>query len=71
MRGNYVVVAQRTVGVDGITPACAGITLRNRFFQLILWDHPRVRGNYQLAKAIPTAFLGSPPRARELPRLFD
>ena len=51
---------------DGITPACAGITLENHHAQHDSQDHPRVCGNYSSWQAVYLGLLGSPPRVREL-----
>ena len=52
----------------GITPACAGITRMKRISGRILKDHPRVCGNYYIARKRAIQVVGSPPRVRELPR---
>ena len=36
--------------VAGITPACAGNTFRNSYHDSIIWDHPRLRGEYLLSR---------------------
>ena len=50
--------------VLGITPACAGNTLRLRPVRFQSWDHPRMRGEYQVSNKYLPPFLGSPPHAR-------
>ena len=49
----------------GITPACAGTTLRSSLVRCSVRDHPRLRGNnfyIAVERALPE---GSPPLARE------
>ena len=48
----------------GITPACAGNTIRSRNTTGISRDHPRMRGEYPSARAFPRNTVGSPPHAR-------
>ena len=50
-----------------ITPAYAGTTIFCTFFYAIIWDHPRLRGNYELANGKEGDGTGSPPLTRELP----
>ena len=51
----------------GITPACAGTTLRYTLPEISAWDHPRVCGNHLRSTSITLLSLGSPPRVREPP----
>ena len=53
----------------GITPACAGITVRRWATATEAPDHPRVCGNYCHPHKSFTGIGGSPPRVRELPPL--
>ena len=53
--------------VQGITPACAGITKRGNDFDQYPEDHPRVCGNYFSSSFEDSIHSGSPPRVRELP----
>ena len=53
-------------GLEGITPACAGITFADRHKRRHYRDHPRVCGNYNINAEIVTEIMGSPPRVREL-----
>ena len=46
---------------NGITPACAGNTLRDFIFMSLSWDHPRLRGEYTKKNPIFTAFSQSLP----------
>ena len=55
-----------SVGLVGITPACAGITTRSPGREKLWWDHPRVCGNYPPSPPIAPHRRGSPPRVREL-----
>ena len=49
----------------GITPACAGKTIKRIQASVFAWDHPRVCGK-NLYPAIPVQGIrGSPPRVRE------
>ena len=48
----------------GITPACAGKTLRPVTRRLTPPDHPRMRGEDHVAEAVLACVLGSPPHAR-------
>ena len=50
----------------GITPACAGNTLKNKITFFIFEDHPRMCGKY--IKALPVCPFrgGSPPHVREI-----
>ena len=50
--------------VIGITPACAGNTDWRRMNCQILWDHPRLRGEYNTIRRGDILFWGSPPLAR-------
>ena len=51
-------------GIEGITPACAGNTLRLIRIQVRLWDHPRLRGEYPSTTQYVGVEKGSPPLAR-------
>ena len=51
---------------DGITPACAGITVKPFCTCTGVRDHPRVCGNYPARVTRTVALEGSPPRVREL-----
>ena len=51
-------------GQRGITPACAGKSLRTPRKYSRGWDHPRVRGEKVLVLPSRVVRLGSPPRAR-------
>ena len=57
------------VGLVGITPACAGKTFEQIFFDLFTWDHPRLRGKDVSANCRALGNRGSPPLARERQRL--
>ena len=48
----------------GITPACAGNTIRKATYALGIWDHPRMRGEYFNIFEAMTVVGGSPPHAR-------
>ena len=48
----------------GITPACAGNTIYMRLQSLFLWDHPRLRGEYDVYVMLMQIRMGSPPLAR-------
>ena len=48
----------------GITPACAGKSLRRSAAQARTWDHPRVCGEKYKALGNSIALPGSPPRVR-------
>ncbi len=48
----------------GITPACAGRTIRRLVPGTPPWDHPRVRGENHPQPASADDVSGSPPRAR-------
>ena len=50
---------------SGITPACAGKTLRLYCAQFVSWDHPRVCGKNLIIQFSNSALEGSPPRVRE------
>ena len=52
-----------------ITPACAGRTETLLDENVIDLDHPRVRGKDRLRLVGSVGRLGSPPRAREGPRM--
>ena len=49
----------------GITPACAGKTLRLPRFQQLGRDHPRVCGKNGVLSMSLKRDMGSPPRVRE------
>ena len=49
---------------ERITPACAGSTYYFINYSVILEDHPRLRGEYQMADANYPFLRGSPPLAR-------
>ncbi len=55
------------ISAVGITPACAGNTLRLTLISTVTRDHPRVCGEYQLDSANHQAYCGSPPRVRGIP----
>ncbi len=48
----------------GITPACAGKSLRRTRREGQKWDHPRVCGEKLSAKSTSPGLSGSPPRVR-------
>ena len=50
---------------NGITPACAGKTLKCNWVCQPVWDHPRVCGKNNIIPNVNTVVLGSPPRVRE------
>ena len=47
-----------------ITPACAGNSSMPSISGVIMWDHPRLRGEQVAARQISCIFQGSPPLAR-------
>ena len=47
-----------------ITPACAGRRKLHHATKTTLWDHPRVRGEKRIHRAVVRLKAGSPPRAR-------
>ena len=49
-----------------ITPACAGTTQTLKVTVGLVWDHPRLCGDYYIAKPIVDNPLGSPPLVRGL-----
>ena len=49
---------------EGITPACAGKSLRLTVLSDICKDHPRVRGEKLIVRSEGLNEAGSPPRAR-------
>ena len=55
-------------GVDGIIPAYAGSTPRPRRRTCSSLDHPRIRGEHQLALMKPGDLVGSSPHTRGAPR---
>ena len=54
-----------------ITPACAGNTHSCFHGKAILWDHPRLRGEYTVCGTIEENAMGSPPLARGIPCDFE
>ena len=48
----------------GITPACAGSTSSINLFFSCFWDHPRLRGEYEVHQTVIWLRRGSPPLAR-------
>ena len=48
----------------GITPACAGKSVKSNLIMDFCWDHPRVCGEKGLSIAGQMKNLGSPPRVR-------
>ena len=52
----------------GITPACAGTTVKCCNFRYSRWDHPRMCGDHVVVSAHATSCEGSPPHVRG-PRL--
>ena len=48
----------------GITPACAGKILCCQKEIIVLWDHPRMRGENIAAASVLCSSRGSPPHAR-------
>ena len=63
VRGKHLVFAKITRNV-GITPACAGKTLRHLSFVCASWDHPRMCGENNLIWYLLLAIRGSPPHVR-------
>ena len=55
---------EREMHSDGITPACAGSTMRMNAPGWEFRDHPRLRGEYSNDLGHATAIPGSPPLAR-------
>ncbi|KFI48488.1 hypothetical protein BBOU_0617 [Bifidobacterium boum] len=51
----------------GIIPACAGNTLSNRADVIVIWDHPRMRGEHMSCSDTMMPILGSSPHARGTP----
>ena len=51
---------------SGIIPARAGFTCHTIDTPVAAWDHPRSRGVYSIAVALPECPLGSSPLARGL-----
>ena len=49
-----------------ITPAYAGTTIHWNLPLAVLWDHPRLRGNYRKTGKAQAEKAGSPPLTREL-----
>ena len=60
---------QALIVVLGITPACAGNTGRSGGIGPIIWDHPRVCGEYKEDDIEIALDQGSPPRVRGIPVL--
>ena len=54
-----------------IIPACAGNTHSCFHGKAILWDHPRLRGEYTVCGTIEENAMGSPPLARGIPCDFE
>ena len=54
-------------GYSGITPACAGNTKFVPVTQIVLRDHPRLRGEYNDWNTDKATEQGSPPLARGIP----
>ena len=50
-----------------ITPACAGNTRSGSPKKWLIWDHPRLRGEYNISLIFIFFDLGSPPLARGIP----
>ena len=63
------VLAKSLADGAGITPACAGKTLRQNADLTIFRDHPRVCGKNAIRVSEAYLGLGSPPRVREKPGL--
>ena len=63
VRGKVVPV-QRAVGIDGITPACAGKRRWRAASRSCPWDHPRMCGEKKLLQLFSSKGLGSPPHVR-------
>ena len=53
----------------GITPACAGKTIKRIQASVFAWHHPRVCGKNSNGDIIAMPYPGSPPRVRE--KLID
>ena len=66
MRGKLQIV-QRVLRCAGITPACAGKTLRGKSESGNTGDHPRVCGENRIADELKAGAQGSPPRVRGKP----
>ena len=54
---------------DRITPACAGSTVVNEVQIPVVWDHPRVCGEYMEIRSYDYGDSGSPPRVRGVPSI--
>ena len=52
-----------------ITPAYAGNTFIGIIYQVVYWDHPRLRGEHIFYKVVIHNVLGSPPPTRGTPIL--
>ena len=48
----------------GITPACAGISMGQLCRQIVIGDHPRMRGDKRRPTVTTGLYWGSPPHAR-------
>ena len=55
---------ERMLGIQRITPACAGKTVERASDLVADEDHPRVCGENGKTRSRVTSFLGSPPRVR-------
>ena len=62
--------AWKGLKTTGITPACAGNTIKKRHYPTALGDHPRLRGEYLSSMRGGYCQRGSPPLARGI-RLLD
>ena len=63
VRGKVCVIG-RAARVGGITPACAGKSIRNAPSSVLFGDHPRVCGEKFFPKGLQIGGEGSPPRVR-------
>ncbi len=59
-----VVLAARSLTIDGITPACAGKSAIIPYIVVADKDHPRMRGEKFSLSSLIFASQGSPPHAR-------
>ena len=55
---------------QGITPACAGNSLRSARSSQAEWDHPRVCGEQSVPRNTLNSIVGSPPRVRGTENIF-
>ena len=55
----------------GITPAYAGNTATHRQFLAVLWDHPRIRGEYRVKSLLSVHNFGSPPHTRGIRKTLN